>query len=116
MTYTCTLADVESSFTNVATVSGRNGGVVTTATDDAQISVAGLTITKGTTTPIVDRDGTASFTVTVRNDGDTELTNVVVTDPGASGCSASIGTLAAGEPPTRLHRALGHRGLRTRRL
>lgn len=96
-TYTCTLEDLQESLTNVATVSGQNSGVLTTATDDAEVSVAALTIVKDTSTPIVARAGTAAFTVTVTNAGDTELTDVTVTDPAAPGCSAQIGTLAAGE-------------------
>ena len=42
----------------------------------------------------------ATFTVTVSNNGDTDLTNVVVTDPLASDCDASFTTLAAGEVQT----------------
>ncbi|MFT3970801.1 MAG: LPXTG cell wall anchor domain-containing protein [Micropruina sp.] len=100
VTYTCTLADVQASLTNVATVSGQSGGVVTTATDDAKVSVAQLTIEKTTSTPIVERGGTAAFTVVVTNEGDTELTDVTVADPLAPTCAATIGTLAAGASRT----------------
>ena len=96
-TYTCTLENLQETLTNVATVTGQNSGVVTTASDDATVSVAELTIRKDTSTPIVSRNGTAAFTVVVTNGGDTELTGVTVGDPAAPGCSATIGTLAAGE-------------------
>ena len=97
VSYSCTLENLQNSLTNVASVSGQNAGVVVSATDDAQVSVAQLTIHKETGTPVVDRNGTAAFTVTVTNAGDTELTGVTVDDPLAPGCSVAIGTLAAGQ-------------------
>ncbi|HMQ37536.1 MAG TPA: LPXTG cell wall anchor domain-containing protein [Micropruina sp.] len=96
-TYTCTLENLQETLTNLAAVTGQNGGVVTTASDDATVSVAELTISKTTSTPIVQRGGTAAFSITVTNGGDTELTDVTVTDSAAPGCSAVIGTLGAGE-------------------
>lgn len=56
-----------------------------TEEDEADVSVAGLLIVKDTSTPVVDRDGTASFTVQVINSGDVALTDVVVDDPAAPG-------------------------------
>jgi uncharacterized repeat protein (TIGR01451 family) len=39
----------------------------------------------------------ASFTITVKNTGDSQLTNVTVSDPNSPGCDQVIGTLAAND-------------------
>lgn len=99
--WTCSEADLTSSLTNVATATGTAGSVTTTASDGAHtVSVAGLTLTKETSTPIVDRGGEAKFTLVVTNTGDVDLTDVTVDDPRAADCAEDIGTLPAGEAIT----------------
>ena len=106
ITYTCTAANVQSDFTNVANVSGDpvSGGPAVTASDQTDVVVdivPGLTITKsatdGTDTQNVIQGGDAIYKIVVENTGNIALNNVTVSDPLAPACDAVIGTLPAGD-------------------
>jgi len=56
-----------------------------------------IAIAKDPDTQAVLSGGTASFTITITNTGDVTLDNVTVSDPQASDCEASLGSLAAGD-------------------
>src|SRR5205085_5850700 len=99
--YDCSLASVNASFTNTATATGTAaaGGDVT-ASDTADVVVINphVTILKTPDQQTIVAGQTASFTIQVINDGDSTLTNVVVTDALAPGCartSADIAGLAS---------------------
>ncbi len=103
--YNCTLGNVTSSFTNVATVVGTPPtGANVSAQDTAPVTVAStpppsnpsITITKNPKSQTIASGGTASFTIVVTNNGNVTLTNVTVTDPLTPNCAANLGTLAAG--------------------
>ncbi|MFW2383844.1 MAG: SdrD B-like domain-containing protein, partial [Acidimicrobiales bacterium] len=99
-TYTCTLTGVTVAFTNSATVVGEGpGGIPLTDSDTADVTVEqpGITITKNPANQTVVIGGTASFSISVTNTGDTALANVTVSDPAAPLCDNPIGSLAVGE-------------------
>jgi hypothetical protein len=56
-----------------------------------------ISIQKDPDTPAVVSGDTATFTITVTNTGDVDLTNVTVTDPQTPDCATTIGFLAAGD-------------------
>ena len=102
VSYTCTLANVQATFTNVAIATGTppTGGDVTDD-DDAQVTVRiphpAITIVKNPKSQTISSGGTATFQITVTNTGDVELTNVTVTDASTPDCNRSLGTLAPGQ-------------------
>lgn len=97
--YFCQQANVQESFLNVATASGRApNGVVINDKDSALVNVDNpeVSIIKDTTTPIIRRNGTAQFTITVFNDSeDNALTSVEVVDALSPNCDRQLGTLDA---------------------
>ena len=107
LTYTCTLANVTASFTNIATATGTPslGGANVTATDSAPVTVTppgggsssnpAISITKNPKSQTIASGGTANFTIVVTNTGNVTLTNVTVTDPLSPNCNASSSTVAA---------------------
>ena len=112
VTYNCSLANVTASFTNVATTTGTgSNGQTVTATDSAPVTVQALTppvvpaptphssigIVKDPASQTIGQGGTAKFTITVTNTGDTTLSNVTVSDPLSTGCDKKLGTLAVGQ-------------------
>jgi uncharacterized repeat protein (TIGR01451 family) len=103
ITYTCTLAGVSASFTNVADVSGTPPvGPPVTGEDTAHVTVVqpvahpSISIVKNPKAQNVTVGNKATFKITVTNNGDTALTNVVVSDPLSPNCDRTIGDLAAG--------------------
>lgn len=102
-TYTCSLEAVPEGFTNVADVEGTpDNGIPVTDSDDADVIVLNpsINIEKTPDSQIVVIGETVPFTIYVENTGDITLTNVIVTDPLAPLCDASLGTLAPGENRT----------------
>jgi uncharacterized repeat protein (TIGR01451 family) len=98
--YTCTRTNVPADFTNVATATGTSPlGDVRTATGSAFVNVlqAALAITKEPASQMIPQDGTVTFTITVANTGDVDMTGVVVTDDLATDCNRpALGTILAG--------------------
>jgi uncharacterized repeat protein (TIGR01451 family) len=103
ITYTCSLASANASFTNVAVATGTDQiGQDVTAQDTAHVTVVqpvthpSISIVKNPKSQTVTRGATATFTITVTNNGDVALTNVTVSDPLSPNCNRMIGTLAPG--------------------
>jgi uncharacterized repeat protein (TIGR01451 family) len=103
ITYTCALANVTTSFTNIAIATGTPPvGPPVSAQDTAAVTAVApathpaITIVKNPKSQTVTRGGTANFTITVTNTGDVALTNVTVSDPLSPNCNRTIGTLAPG--------------------
>jgi len=110
LSYTCTLANVTASLTNVATDVGTPPtGPDVTATDSAHVTVApitppppkppvvethpAITITKNPKSQTVGLGAPAGWTIEVTNTGDVVLHDVTVTDAMAPGCSRRLGTM-----------------------
>ncbi|MHB0875750.1 MAG: DUF7507 domain-containing protein [Anaerolineae bacterium] len=98
--YTITQADLNvGSVTNKATATGSFGSTPVTSNEATQTVTAEvsalLSIVKTATNPIVNSGGTVTFSITVTNDGNVDLTDVTVDDPLASDCDETIGALAA---------------------
>ena len=103
ITYTCSLANVTTSFTNIAIATGTPPvGPPVSAQDTAVVTAVApathpaIAIVKNPKSQTVTRGGTANFTITVTNTGDVALTNVTVSDPLSPNCNRTIGTLAPG--------------------
>jgi uncharacterized repeat protein (TIGR01451 family) len=99
-TYSCTASNVASSFTNVAVAAGEDeGGDTVEDSDTAEVTVSAgtLSISKDPDVQQVQQGDWAAFTITVRNTGNVDLTNVTVTDPLAPECVWGPEDLAVGE-------------------
>jgi uncharacterized repeat protein (TIGR01451 family) len=107
LSYSCTLANVTSDFTNTAVATGTPPvGSDVTASDTAAVTVTPLppppvthpaiSIVKNPKSQTVTSGGTATFTITVTNTGDVALTDVAVVDARSPNCNKTIGTLAPG--------------------
>ena len=108
--YTCTLTSVTTDLTNVASASASDPlGRPLTDSDSAEVEVIapGVEIEKTPDTQIILSGGDASFTITVTNTGDTDLTDVEVVDPAVPACNATIGDLAMGQSVTHTCVAVG---------
>jgi uncharacterized repeat protein (TIGR01451 family) len=99
VTYDCTLANVTADFTNSATATGTPPtGPDVTSTDTADVDVIhpSIDVTKGPDSQTIVSGGTATFTITVKNDStDATLLNVHVTDAQAPGCARTAAEIAA---------------------
>ena len=111
--YTCTLAGVTASLTNVATATGTPplDGADVSATDTAHVLVTppaplpappttspghpAIRITTNPTEQTIPVGGNATFEIVVTNTGDVTLTNVRVTDRLASGCKRTKAQIPA---------------------
>ena len=104
VTYTCSRDSNTASFTNVAVATGTpDVGDDVSAEDSAHVTVINpaISISKTPHTQTVAFAGTVTFTIGVKNTGDSTLTNVRVTDAQAPGCartSADIPQLASMAP------------------
>ena len=100
-TYSCTLANVTADFTNVAVVAGEHPAAPGPITDsdaaDVEVIAPEIDIQKTPDTQTVATGSDVTFTITVENTGDVDLTNVSVTDAQAPNCNATFATLAMGE-------------------
>src|SRR4051794_30211857 len=98
-TYTCTQTAGSSAFTNVANVTGtdaQNDAFSATAQATVTVLNPAITITKTADQAAYRVGATVTYTITVKNTGDSGLAGVAVTDPTTAGCARVIGTLAAG--------------------
>jgi uncharacterized repeat protein (TIGR01451 family) len=90
ITYQCTLDNATASFTNVAVATGHPevGGDVSSE-DSAHVTVIhpAISVSKTPHTQTVAFAGTVTFTIGVKNTGDSVLTHVHVTDAQAPGCA-----------------------------
>lgn len=105
-TWTCSLPNVTSGFTNVATASAQPiikkepRGERIEARDTADVRIPGVSIDKQTVTPIVRSGAPSTFRITVENTGSLALVNTAVDDPLAPDCDRQLGTLVVGESTT----------------
>ena len=82
--YTCTVTNVTSGFTNTATVTATpptGPNVSDSDTADVTVDAPSLTVSKDPPSQAVLSGGSAVFTITVDNSGDVALSSVVVDDP-----------------------------------
>ena len=95
----CTTSGVTADFTNSVTVTADSPAGVLTVSDTADVVVldSSILVTKSPATQDVVSGGTATFTISVTNDGETDLTNVVIDDPLASCASTTLAGLVVGE-------------------
>jgi len=106
--YACGVVNVLADFTNTASVAATNavdGVTQANASDDASVTVdlSGnplLDISVAPATQTVSIGATATFTVTVLNNGAQPLANVSVSAPNAPDCQRTFATLALGESQT----------------
>jgi uncharacterized repeat protein (TIGR01451 family) len=110
VTYTCTRANVQANFTNVAVTTGTPPtGPNVTDNDDAKVRVTvplkppkrvakpAISIEKNPNVQTVSKGGTATFQITVTNNGDQPLTDVKVIDPRAPDCNTTRDNLGVGQ-------------------
>jgi uncharacterized repeat protein (TIGR01451 family) len=104
-TYSCSVSNVQSGFVNTATATGTPPtGPDVTDSDDATVTVdaPSITVEKDPPTQTIRSGDDASFTITVTNSGNTDLSDVGVTDAnctlsGPSGDTGNDGILSVGE-------------------
>lgn len=101
--YACTRSNVTADFTNVITVTGLytlTSGIPLTTQDSASAFVnvvtPSLVITKSPEVQTIPFSGTAVFTISVSNSGDTALADVTISDPLAPACSFFISSVGPG--------------------
>ena len=103
--YSCQVNNVTADFINIAKVVGRSPlGTILEDEDDAAVEIdtvveihPSIVISKTPDLQTVIKDGPVDFTISIWNNGDVALTDVIVTDPQVPACDQNIGTLAVGE-------------------
>ena len=96
--YICVAPAVPADFTNSATATGTPPiGPDVESTDTALVDVIDpqITLTKDPASQTILTGTDATFSITVANTGDVDLTNVIVTDPLVAACDNAIGLLPA---------------------
>ena len=104
-TYEATGTAEEGQYANVATVTGSAGDELDTALTDSDPShyfglVASIDIVKTPDVAVVDIGAPHTFTITVTNTSNVDLTGVVVTDPVVPACDREIGAMTPGQVVT----------------
>lgn len=98
--YTCSRANVQAGFTNTGEVTaeevGTDNQVSDSDTANVTLAAPSIRVDKTPADQVVNPGGTASFTIVVTNNGDTDLINVVLDDDTVNDCDTNIGSLAAG--------------------
>ncbi|GAA2993427.1 SdrD B-like domain-containing protein [Actinokineospora diospyrosa] len=99
-TYSCTGVAGADDYTNTATATGDSSfGDPLTGTGEVAVTVVNpsIDITKVPDKATYTTGETITFTITVHNDGDSNITGITVSDPTVPSCAnATIGTLGAG--------------------
>ncbi len=98
-TYTCIASNVTATFTNLAMVSATPPVGPQVAAEDTELVTVinpSISIIKTTSTPSIEKGGSAKFKITVKNTGDVDLQGTVVSDPLTPACDKAIGELKAG--------------------
>ncbi len=98
-TYSCSLSGVTADFTNTASVAATDEvGNTIGDSDTAVVDVIGpaITIEKTPDLQTILNGDDATFTISVTNTGDVDLTSVIVTDALASDCDNSFALLSPG--------------------
>ncbi len=97
--FSCTHTGVLADFVNIATVSALDLADTPIQTSDSAnvtVLVPAIEVQKTPETQLVVTGGTATFTITVINSGEADLSGVIVSDPAAPGCDLTIGSLPVG--------------------
>jgi uncharacterized repeat protein (TIGR01451 family) len=98
--YTCTVLGITADLTNTAVATGTSvfNNQVATATAAALVDIIGpaVTVDKTPDSQLVQSGGTVTFTITVSNTGDADLSSVSVVDPLAPACDRAVGSLTLG--------------------
>jgi uncharacterized repeat protein (TIGR01451 family) len=80
------VAEGDANYVNTVTVTGSDpNGAPVTDSDESQILIPHLTLTKSVDRPVVEEGETVTWSIAVLNDGGTELRNVVVDDSNCAG-------------------------------
>ena len=103
--YACQVENVAADLHNVATATARSPiSEVVQAQGEALVQVItapdekpSITISKEAAAPSVAYGEPITFTVTVENDGDVDLTNIQITDPQLPSCDRTFASLSVGE-------------------
>ncbi len=107
--YTCSSPNVQEEFINIADVIADpvGGGNSVDGTDDSEVTLTNPSIAiiksgVGGVEPleVTDEEPDVLFEITVTNDGDVDLVNIVITDPVTPACDTTLAALAIGESVT----------------
>jgi len=99
--YTCTAPNVTEGFTNTATVTADAGDITVSDQDPSTVKVPGIDVSKqaeGEDVRTIQPGEDVSYTITITNTGDVELTNIFLTDALVPDCSRAPGTIPSLAP------------------